>query len=550
MRQHVDLLRRHALGDFRSLLQEVARDPAMLLWLDADTNRKARPNDHFARELFDSFTLGAEQCSANDIADAARSFTGWFVMHDEFRLVEHEHDPGAKQILGREGNWNGEDVVRIALEQPRTAGFLVRKLYRWLISETDEPSDDLLAPLATAFAKDYDISKLVEQMLRSNLFFSPAAYRQRIKSPVEFALGIVKGLEELGPTAPLGARPGCAWGRTSTSRRAIAAGPAGGRGSTRPRCWAAETWRWPCWPDRADTATKSIRWPWRGSTAIPSPRPIAGFFVDLFLQGDVEATVTESLVRTARRSWACTAENELVGVGSAGGPLGRRPARVPIGLRARIMALTSARLSENDGPHGRTSRAGREFGGASVLRSACGGRGRPAPARKIRMLVVVQLAGGNDGLNTIVPMPTTTTAGLAKRFGLSPASCTRSMTNWVSIRPCRPHGSFTRMGSGRCARRRLSESRSVAPPGDADLADGRPAIRPIAQTGWLGRGVERLPRREETDTAAVFVGHINQPFTLNAEQAVVSDAALTGGLHAFRLSAAARARPAHAAADG
>ena len=271
MRQHIALLRRHALGDFRAMLQDVSRDPATLVGLDANTNHKAQPNDRLARALLESFTLGPERCSAADIGEAARSLTGWFVVQDRFRLVEHEHDPGVKRVLGREGNWSGDDIVRIALEQPATAQLLVRKLYRWLISETDAPSDELLAPLVTAFARDCDISKLVETMLRSNLFFSPAAYRRRIKSPVEFAIGIAKGLEELAPTAPLG-QDLAMLGQNLYQPPSLAGWRCGRAWINTATLLGRATWRPPCWPAPGDMATRSIPWPWRENMSIPSRR--------------------------------------------------------------------------------------------------------------------------------------------------------------------------------------------------------------------------------------------------------------------------------------
>ena len=107
-------------------------------------------------------------------------------------------------MLGHRGNWSGDDVLVFALAHPATPRLIVRKLYRWLISESELPDDDYLAVLSDSFGKDYDIGRLVETMLRSNLFFSPAAYRQRIKSPVEFALGIARAMEQVVPTVPLG----------------------------------------------------------------------------------------------------------------------------------------------------------------------------------------------------------------------------------------------------------------------------------------------------------------------------------------------------------
>ena len=203
MRQHVQLLRSHALNSFKALLKGISRDPAMLIWLGAEANRKARPNENFARPLLETFTLGPGNYNVKDIQEAARAFTGWFVLRSQLRYIPREHDDGLKQILGQKGNFTDDDVLQILLEHPATAQTLVRKLYRWLICETEEPNPKLIAPLAQSFAEDYDTLKLVEKMLRSNLFFSPAAYRRRIKCPVEFALSIVKPLEEVVSTTQL-----------------------------------------------------------------------------------------------------------------------------------------------------------------------------------------------------------------------------------------------------------------------------------------------------------------------------------------------------------
>ncbi|MHC4229207.1 MAG: DUF1800 domain-containing protein [Planctomycetota bacterium] len=203
MQKHVGLLRSQALGSFQGLLESISRDPAVLIWLGAEASRKARPNENFARALMESFTLGPDHCTEKDIREASRAFTGWFVLRSKLRYIPREHDDNVKQILGLEGNFMGDDVLRIVLEQPTTPRRLVRKLYRWLICETEEPSEMLIAPLVESFAADYNVLRLAETMLRSNLFFSPAAYRRRIKCPVEFALGIVKGLEGTVSTTEL-----------------------------------------------------------------------------------------------------------------------------------------------------------------------------------------------------------------------------------------------------------------------------------------------------------------------------------------------------------
>lgn len=200
---YIQLLRSQALNSFRELLQGISRDPAMLIWLGADANRKGLPNENFARPLMEVFTLGPGYYTEKDVREAARAFTGWFALRGQLRYIPREHDGNVKEILGQKGNFTGDDVVRIVLEQQATARMVVHKLYRWLICETGEPDMMLITPLVESFVKDYDILKLAETMLRSNLFFSPVAYRQRIKCPVEFALGIVKALEGVVSTTQL-----------------------------------------------------------------------------------------------------------------------------------------------------------------------------------------------------------------------------------------------------------------------------------------------------------------------------------------------------------
>jgi uncharacterized protein (DUF1800 family) len=203
--RHVQQLRQQALGSFAVLLESILSDPAIFLGLDAAANRKARPRPFLARVLLEQWTVGPGHFTEHDLQETARAFTGWLVLRDELRYVPREHDPAVKRILGQEGPFASQDVVRILLEQPTTPRGLVRKLYRWLISETSDPGEALMAPLADALAKDYSLGKVVETMLRSNLFFSPAAYRQKIKGPVEFAVGIVRGLEATVGTTRLGA---------------------------------------------------------------------------------------------------------------------------------------------------------------------------------------------------------------------------------------------------------------------------------------------------------------------------------------------------------
>ncbi len=194
MGQH-ELLYRHALGNFADLLQGISKDPAMLIWLDTIQSKKGMPNENYARELMELFSLGIGHYSETDIREAARAFTGWELKGGKFYENAAQHDDGEKSVLGQKGKWKGEDVVRICLEQKACASFIARKLFRFFVSETIEPTEDLIEPLAEKFAKDYNIALLVEKILRSNLFFSEQAYRTRIKGPVDFVLGIVHALE-------------------------------------------------------------------------------------------------------------------------------------------------------------------------------------------------------------------------------------------------------------------------------------------------------------------------------------------------------------------
>jgi hypothetical protein len=189
------LLRTHALGKFGPFLQAMSKDPAMLIWLDSNSNVKGRPNENYARELMELFSLGVGHYTEKDIREAARAFTGWHTNGRGFAFDPRLHDSGLKTFLGRSGAWNGDDIVRIVLAQPQAARFLVRKLYHFLISESAVPPDALLEPLCEFFrGSDYDIAELVKTMLASRHFYSEYAFRQRVKGPVEYVLGAVQAV--------------------------------------------------------------------------------------------------------------------------------------------------------------------------------------------------------------------------------------------------------------------------------------------------------------------------------------------------------------------
>ena len=203
MQQYAQRLRGQALGSFESLCEGICHDPAMLIGIDAMESRKSRPNETLARALITHFTVGPDVATEEDIRQAARAFTGNFVRRGRFLQIEREHDNGPKQLFGQTGRFRDTDVIKVLLEQRATSEHIVRKLYAWLLNEVQRPDGAIIEPLIHSFAADYSISKLVDTMLRSNLFFSEACYQQRIKCPVEYALGIVMGLEGMVSTTQL-----------------------------------------------------------------------------------------------------------------------------------------------------------------------------------------------------------------------------------------------------------------------------------------------------------------------------------------------------------
>ena len=187
------LIRKHALAKFGPFLHEMSKDAAMIVWLDNNSNFKAHPNENYAREVMELFSLGVGHYTETDIRESARAFSGWHTNGGEFDFNARFHDDGEKTVLGQTGNFNGEEVLDILLKRSDCAEFLVRKLYRSFVSELQEPPAMLLAPLAEGFRKtDYDVADLVRRMISSRHFFSAHAFRQRIKSPVEYVLGAVK----------------------------------------------------------------------------------------------------------------------------------------------------------------------------------------------------------------------------------------------------------------------------------------------------------------------------------------------------------------------
>lgn len=186
------VLRRHAFGSFGDLLRLIAVDPAMLIYLDGRSSRKDNPNENFARELMELFSLGEGHYTERDIKEAARAFTGWTVSDTgeaEFRPARH--DNGEKVIFGHRGRFEGHDVVRILLGQERTAAFVVEKLWRAFVSDT--PEGDNVQRLAHIFRRaDYELKPLMHSLLTSDAFWSERNRGVLIKSPVALFVGALR----------------------------------------------------------------------------------------------------------------------------------------------------------------------------------------------------------------------------------------------------------------------------------------------------------------------------------------------------------------------
>jgi uncharacterized protein (DUF1800 family) len=195
------LFRSRGGGSFAALTQAVAKDPAMMLWLDTESNKAGHPNENFARELMELFTLGIGNYSELDVTEAARAFTGWTVLPatGEFFLRDRQHDGSPKTVLGQTGNFDGTDIVAIVTHQPVSAPFVVAKLWSHLAYPV-APNDPIVAPLAATFARDLNVTSLLRAILLHPAFTSTTAKAGLVKQPIEWAVGMARAF---GLTADL-----------------------------------------------------------------------------------------------------------------------------------------------------------------------------------------------------------------------------------------------------------------------------------------------------------------------------------------------------------
>ncbi len=200
----LNTIRQHALGNFRDLLLAIAKDGSMIRYLNNQQNRKQKPNENFARELLELFTIGRGHYTEQDIKEAARAFTGWSsTLKGEFVFRTRFHDFGRKTFFGKTGNFNGEDIIDIILEREETAYFIAKKIYRYFVN--DQVDENIVREMAQIFYQsDYDIGTLLRGVFESDWFYSRENRGVKIKSPVELMAGMIRALniqfeQKIGP---------------------------------------------------------------------------------------------------------------------------------------------------------------------------------------------------------------------------------------------------------------------------------------------------------------------------------------------------------------
>ena len=214
MMNQIETFRRHALGDFRTMLVELSRDPAMIIWLDNHDNHKGDINENYGRELLELFSMGVGNYTEDDIKECARAFTGWTLGNAEymstrasrdsiwpysriawhFNYREYDHDDGEKTFLGHTGNFNGEDIIDIIVQQEATARFISTRLFQFFAADAvDEAGEAVIADMMqTYFDSNYEMRAVLRTLLNSDYFQSEESRFARVKGPVELVVGAVR----------------------------------------------------------------------------------------------------------------------------------------------------------------------------------------------------------------------------------------------------------------------------------------------------------------------------------------------------------------------
>ena len=207
MLQQIATFRKNCLSDFRTILLDLSRDPAMIFWLDNQENTTAVHNENYGRELLELFSMGIGTYTEDDVKNCARAFTGWTLKNPipgaqpfgryewEFEFRPDLHDYGEKTFLGHTGNFDGADVIDIIVRQPATAQFVARRLYLFFVSDT--PDQEAIDQLADVYMRSqYDIRAVMRTLFMSEFFRSPRAYYAKVKSPAEHVVGVMRLVED------------------------------------------------------------------------------------------------------------------------------------------------------------------------------------------------------------------------------------------------------------------------------------------------------------------------------------------------------------------
>ncbi|WNR43544.1 DUF1800 domain-containing protein [Paenibacillus roseipurpureus] len=223
-----DLLRKFALGSFKQLLIEIGKDPAMMIWLDVNQNKKGKPNENYAREVMELFTLGIGHYTETDVKESARAFTGWTYNKNEGKVAYNakQHDNDQKTVLGESGKLDSDDVIDILFHQKALPIFLAEKLLQFFV--TDTPSQSWIGTIADLIVQKQTIGEVLKELFLSDEFYAETYRMALIKTPAEYVAGILKccgvsvarghaqamrkmGQELFNPPDVAGWRGGSAW---------------------------------------------------------------------------------------------------------------------------------------------------------------------------------------------------------------------------------------------------------------------------------------------------------------------------------------------------
>lgn len=210
----IDTFRRHSLGSFQSMLVELSKDPAMIIWLDNHDNHKDNINENYGRELLELFAMGVGNYTEEDIKECARAFTGWTLGNAEymstrasrdsiwpysrinwhFNYRDYDHDDGEKTFLGHTGNFNGEDIIAIIVEQEATARFISTRLFQYFAADEVSPAGEAVIGemMRSYFDSGHEIRSVLRTLFNSDYFKSEEARFARVKGPVELVVGAVR----------------------------------------------------------------------------------------------------------------------------------------------------------------------------------------------------------------------------------------------------------------------------------------------------------------------------------------------------------------------